>query len=82
MSVSLIMCISKILTDSRLIRLNIKQKNIFVSDVYSVLVVKIFLIKHKEDCLVINGKQNVKLESGTISFEIILNKFMLILSVF
>ena len=82
MSVSLIMCISNILTDSCLIRLNIKQKNIFVSDVYSVLVVKIFLIKHKEDCLVINGKKNVKLESGTISFEIILNKFMLILSVF
>ena len=82
MSVSLIVCISKILTDSCLIRLNIKQKNIFVSVVYSVLVVNFFLIKHKEDCLVINGKQNIKLESCTISFEIILNKFMLILSVF
>ena len=26
------------------------------------------LIKHKEDCLVINGKQNKRLKSGTISF--------------
>ena len=25
------------------------------------------LIKHKEDCLMINGKQNVKLEQGFIS---------------
>ena len=27
------------------------------------------LIKHKEDCLSINGKQSVKLEKGTIGFE-------------
>ena len=27
------------------------------------------LIKDKEDCLVINDKQNVKLKSGTISFK-------------
>ena len=27
------------------------------------------LIEHKQDCLVINGKQNVKLESGFISFK-------------
>ena len=27
------------------------------------------LIKHKEDCLSINGKQSVKLEEGTIEFE-------------
>ena len=27
------------------------------------------LIKHKEDCLSINGKQSVKLEKGTIEFE-------------
>ena len=27
------------------------------------------LLEHKEDCLVINGKQNVKLEEGVISFE-------------
>ena len=27
------------------------------------------LIEHKEDCLIINGKQNVKLEKGFISFK-------------
>ena len=27
------------------------------------------LIKHKKDCLSINGKQSVKLEEGTIGFE-------------
>ena len=27
------------------------------------------LIKHKEDCLSINGKQSVKLEKGIIKFE-------------
>ena len=28
-----------------------------------------FLIKHKKICLIINGKQSVKLESGSISFK-------------
>ena len=27
------------------------------------------LIEHKEDCLIINDKQNIRLESGTISFK-------------
>ena len=27
------------------------------------------LLEHKEDCVVINGKQNVKLEEGVISFK-------------
>ena len=27
------------------------------------------LTKHKEDCLIINGKQSVKVEEGTIEFE-------------
>ena len=27
------------------------------------------LIKHKENCLIINGKQSVKLKSGSISFK-------------
>ena len=45
------------------------------------------LIKHKENCLGINGKQSVKLEERIIKFENFLNKyqfflkFMLILSV-
>ena len=28
-----------------------------------------FLIEHKENCLMINGKQNVKLKSGSVSFK-------------
>ena len=42
MSKNLIMFISKILTDSCLIKQKIKQENIFVSIAYSVLVVKKF----------------------------------------
>ena len=42
MSTSLIICISKISTDSCLIRLKIKQENIFISVAYSDLVVKKF----------------------------------------
>ena len=46
------------------------------------------LIEHKKYCLVINGKQNVKLESGFISFKNYSKqipaflKFMQILNVF
>ena len=47
----------------------IKIKNIFASVVYHVLVVKKILIKHKENCLIINGKQTVKLKSGSIKFK-------------
>ena len=56
----------------------IKTKNGFVEVVYSVLVAKMclhcfssknVLIKHKENCLRINGKQSVKLEKGIIKFE-------------
>ena len=32
---------------------------------YSVLVAK----KHKENCLIINGKQSIKLKSGSIRFK-------------
>ena len=43
------------------------------------------LIKHKEDCLSVNGKQSVQLEEGTIEFQNYYKKihlkFMLILSV-
>ena len=46
------------------------------------------LTEHKENCLVINDKQNVKLKKVRLALKIILNnykvflKFMLILSVF
>ena len=61
--------ISKILTDLCVIKQKIKIKNIFASVVYNVLVVKKILIKHKENCLIINGKQTVKLKSGSIKFK-------------
>ena len=45
-----------------------KIKNGFAEIVYNVLVVKV-LIKHKEDCLSINGKQSIKLfQTITSSF--------------
>ena len=51
------------------VKLKIKVRNIFVSVVYSILVVKNFSIKHRTDCLVTNGKQSVKLKSSTIKFK-------------
>ena len=39
------------------------------------------LIEHKENCLIKNGKQNVKLKSGSNNY-LFLQKFMLILGVF
>ena len=56
---------SKVLTGSCFIKQKIKIKNGFGRVVYSVLVV----IKHKENCLSINGQQPVKLEEGIIKFE-------------
>ena len=56
------MCISKILIDLCLIKLKIRIKNTFVKVVYGVLAVKRYLNENKIDCLVINDKQNVKLE--------------------
>ena len=46
-----------------------KIKNIFANVVYSALVVKNVLIESKENCLIINGKESVKLKSGSISFK-------------
>ena len=69
MKTSLIMSISKILTDLCAIKQKIKIKNIFVNVVYSVSVVKNVLIEHKENCLIVNGKQGVKLKIGSISFK-------------
>ena len=92
MNSGFIMCILKILIDLCSIKQNTRVRNTFVRIAYSVLVVKRFIVniycEHKEDCLVINGKQSVKLESGLLVLKIILNKylillkFMLILNVF
>ena len=69
MKTSPIMCILKILTGLCLIKQRIKTKSTFVGVVCSVLVVKNVLTEHKENCLVINAKQNVKLGKGSISFK-------------
>ena len=62
-------CISKILTDLYAIKQKVRIKNIFGNVVYNVLVVKNVLIEHKENCVIINGKQSVKLKNGSISFK-------------
>ena len=46
-----------------------KNKKHFCKCVDSVLVVKKVLIESKENCLIINGKESVKLKSGSISFK-------------
>ena len=61
MMINHIMCTSKILTDLCFTKQKIKIKNGFVSEN--------ILIKHKENCLSINGKQSVKLEKGIIKSE-------------
>ena len=62
------MCILKILTDLCLIKQNIKAKNTFASFLQCFSSESV-LNEHKEDCLMINGKHNVKLEQGFISFK-------------
>ena len=62
------MCTLKILTDLCFIEQKIKIKNSFVK-VFQCFSSENVLIKHKEICLSINGKQSVKLEEGIIKFE-------------
>ena len=56
MNISVIMCISKILTDSCVIKQNIKIKNVFCKCCLQCFSSKKILMEHNEDCLVINGK--------------------------
>ena len=48
---------------------NNKKKKWFCRNCLQCLSSKIVLIKHRENCLSINGKQSVKLEERTIKFE-------------
>ena len=66
MNSSLIMCISKILTDLCLLRLEIRIRNKCCLQCFSS---EEILIEYRTDCLVINGKQSVKLKSGTTKFK-------------
>ena len=46
-----------------------KNKKWFCKSCLQCFSSKNVLTEHKEDCLIINGKQSVKLEKGTIEFE-------------
>ena len=63
------MCILKILTDLCLIKQNIKAKKYFWKSCLQCFSSESVLNEHKEGCLMINGKQNVKLEKGFIKFK-------------
>ena len=69
MKINLIMCISKILTDVCTIKQKTEIKKYFCKCCLQCFNSEEVLIEHKENCLIINGKQNVKLKSGSISFK-------------
>ena len=69
MIINHIKCTSKILTDLCFPKQKIKTKNGFVKVFLQCFSSKSVLIKHKENCLSINGKQSVKLEKGIIEFK-------------
>ena len=61
------MYISKILTDLCIIKQ--KNKKYFSRCCLECLSSEKILIKHKENCLIINGKYSVKLKSGSVGFK-------------
>ena len=63
------MSILKVLTDLYTMRQNARLKNTFASIVYNLSIVKEFSQSIKKLVLKINGKQTVKLESGSIKFK-------------
>ena len=83
------MCILKILIDRLVFNKNKnKNKKYFCRYCLQCVSSESILTEHKENSLIINGKQNVKLEKGSISFKSYSKqlqvpfKFMLILNVF
>ena len=62
------MCISKILTDLCVIKKN-KNKRHFCKYCLKCFSSEKILIKHKGNCLITNGKQGIKLKSGSIGFK-------------
>ena len=63
------MCTSKILTDLCFTKQKIKTKKWFCRSCLQCFSSENVLIKHKEICLNINGKQSAELEKGIIEFE-------------
>ena len=83
MKISRIMCISKILTDLCVIRQGVKIKKYFCKFCLQCFGIEQVLIEHKENWLILNGKQIVKLKSGSISFKNYFKQLpVLILNVF
>ena len=68
MGLCLLICTLKTLTDLCLIKQNIKAKKYFCKNCLQCFSSK-KILNEQEDCLVINGKQNVKLGKGFISFK-------------
>ena len=62
-------CISKILTDLCVIKQKNKNKIYFCRCCLECFSSEKILIKHKKNCLIINGKENVKLKSGSVGFK-------------
>ena len=69
MMINHIMCTSKILTDFLFPKTKNKNKEWFCRSCLQCFSSESVLIKHKENCLSINGKQSVKLQEGIIEFE-------------
>ena len=69
MKISLIMCISKILANLCAIKQIIRIRIYFCKCCLQCFSSGKVLIEHGENCLIISGKQSVKLKSGSISFE-------------
>ena len=59
----------KILTDLCSTKRKIKNKKWFCKSCFQCFSKENVMIKHKEDCLSINGKQSVKLEERIIEFQ-------------
>ena len=69
MKISLIKCISKTFTDACVMKQRIKTKKYFCKCCLQCFSSEKILIEHKENCLIINGKQSVKLKSGSVCFK-------------
>ena len=73
MKINHTMCIPKILTDLCAIKRKIKKKN-FCKCCLQFCSSEKILLEHKENFLIINGKQTVKLKSGSVRFKIYLKQ--------
>ena len=69
MMINLITCTLKILTHLCFIKQKIKNKKWFCKSCLQCFSSENVLLKHKEDCLSINGQQSINLEKGTIEFK-------------